>query len=154
MLTKKLLASLAGIAVISVAATAYAATASTTTPQAPAAAEMQAMPKIDMAAAVAAAQKAYPGEAFRAALRTYPGYGLVWDVCIEKKDGARVHALVNSETGDVTAADVKGIRGMQGGRGAGFYGYPCPMMQGAPCPNAGYGPGSRMHHGYGMHYGW
>ena len=67
--------------------------------------------KIGMDDALEAAKTKFPdAEALSATLRGTRGYGLVWDVCMEGKDGKAARVFVNPEDGTVLASNDIGIR--------------------------------------------
>lgn len=128
MLMKKMFVAVAVIAVFGAAASAYAAFDAKA---------------ISLDAAVAAAEKAYPGEALRSTLRASPN-GPVWEVCIEQQTGVRVHVLVDAQTGRIAAADARSAA-----PDAKASGYLCPY---AP-DGTSYGRGGH-HRGVGFHHRW
>ena len=131
-----------------------------------------------MTAALKAAQEKFPeASALSASLHGTRGYGLVWDVRMEAKDGSMVRVFVSPEDASVLASDNFGIRerapryerdpgydrgpgygpgyGPRGGRGMNP---DCPYYGEGP----GYGPGCgmgmnpdcpRMGEGRGYHHG-
>lgn len=131
---------------LTLATLSYAAT--DTASNAPAAVTQTAS-KIGMADALEAAKTKFPdAEALTATLRGTRGYGLVWDVCMEGKDGKAARVFVNPEDGTVLASNDIGIRnGTRFERGPG---YGPSMGMNPDCPRMGEGRG--YHHG-GWHHG-
>lgn len=131
---------------LTLATLSYAAT--DTASNAPAAVTQTAS-KIGMADALEAAKTKFPdAEALSATLRGTRGYGLVWDVCMEGKDGNSARVFVNPEDGTVLASNDIGIRnGTRFERGPG---YGPSMGMNPDCPRMGEGRG--YHHG-GWHHG-
>lgn len=131
---------------LTLATLSYAAT--DTASNAPAAVTQTAS-KIGMADALEAAKTKFPdAEALSATLRGTRGYGLVWDVCMEGKDGKAARVFVNPEDGTVLASNDIDIRnGTRFERGPG---YGPSMGMNPDCPRMGEGRG--YHHG-GWHHG-
>ena len=128
---------------LALATLSYAAT--DTAPKVPAAAT-QAASKIGMADALEAAKTKFPdAEALSATLRGTRGYGLVWDVHMEGKDGTTARVFVNPEDGTVLASNDNGIR-----RGAPRFERGPGMGMNPDCP---YYDEGRPHHRGGWHHG-
>lgn len=165
-MTKKLILSALAASALAFATLSYAAPG--TAPSEPASAT-QVAAKIDMTAALKAAQEKFPeASALSASLHGTRGYGLVWDVRMEAKDGSMVRVFVSPEDGSIVASDNFGIRerapryergpgygpgyGPRGGYGPG-YGPGCMGMN-PDCPY--YDEGRPRHHGgwwHGRHHG-
>lgn len=168
-MTKKLILSSIAASALALATLSYAAPGSAPREPAPA---TQVASKIDMAAALQAAQAKFPeASALSASLHGTRGYGLVWDVRMEAKDGSMVRVFVSPEDALVLASDNFGIRerapryergpgydrapgyapgyGPRGGYGPG-YGPGCGMGMNPDCPYYGEG---RPHHRGGWHHG-
>ena len=140
-MTKKLILSALAASALAFATLSYAAPG--TAPSEPASAT-QVAAKIDMTAALKAAQEKFPeASALSASLHGTRGYGLVWDVRMEAKDGSMVRVFVSSEDGSIVASDNFGIRerAPRYERGPGYDRGP------------GYGPGYGPRGGYGPGYG-
>lgn len=134
-MTKKLILSALAASALAFATLSYAAPG--TAPSEPASAT-QVASKIDMAAALQAAQAKFPeASALSASLHGTRGYGLVWDVRMEAKDGSMVRVFVSPEDASVLASDNFGIRER------------APRYERGP----GYGPGYGPRGGYGPGYG-
>lgn len=168
-MTKKLILSSIAASALALATLSYAAPGSAPKEPAPA---TQVASKIDMAAALQAAQAKFPeASALSASLHGTRGYGLVWDVRMEAKDGSVVRVFVSPEDASVLASDNFGIRerapryergpgydrapgyapgyGPRGGYGPG-YGPGSGMGMNPDCPYYGEG---RPHHRGGWHHG-
>lgn len=134
-MTKKLILSALAASALAFATLSYAAPG--TAPSEPASAT-QVAAKIDMTAALQAAQEKFPeASALSASLHGTRGYGLVWDVRMEAKDGSMVRVFVSPEDGSIVASDNFGIRER------------APRYERGP----GYGPGYGPRGGYGPGYG-
>lgn len=134
-MTKKLILSALAASALAFATLSYAAPG--TAPSEPASAT-QVAAKIDMTAALKAAQAKFPeASALSASLHGTRGYGLVWDVRMEAKDGSMVRVFVSPEDGSIVASDNFGIRER------------APRYERGP----GYGPGYGPRGGYGPGYG-
>lgn len=134
-MTKKLILSALAASALAFATLSYAAPG--TAPSEPASAT-QVAAKIDMTAALKAAQEKFPeASALSASLHGTRGYGLVWDVRMEAKDGSMVRVFVSPEDGSIVASDNFGIRER------------APRYERDP----GYGPGYGPRGGYGPGYG-
>lgn len=134
-MTKKLILSALAASALAFATLSYAAPG--TAPSEPASAT-QVAAKIDMTAALKAAQEKFPeASALSASLHGTRGYGLVWDVRMEAKDGSMVRVFVSPEDASVLASDNFGIRER------------APRYERGP----GYGPGYGPRGGYGPGYG-
>ncbi len=134
-MTKKLILSALAASALTFATLSYAAPG--TAPSEPASAT-QVASKIDMAAALQAAQAKFPeASALSASLHGTRGYGLVWDVRMEAKDGSMVRVFVSPEDASVLASDNFGIRER------------APRYE----RGSGYGPGYGPRGGYGPGYG-
>mgnify|MGYP000064375932 FL=1 len=134
-MTKKLILSALAASALAFATLSYAAPG--TAPSEPASAT-QVAAKIDMTAALKAAQEKFPeASALSASLHGTRGYGLVWDVRMEAKDGSMVRVFVSPEDGSIVASDNFGIRER------------APRYERGP----GYGPGYGPRGGYGPGYG-
>lgn len=152
-MTKKLILSSIAASALALATLSYAAPGSAPKEPAPA---TQVASKIDMAAALQAAQAKFPeASALSASLHGTRGYGLVWDVRMEAKDGSMVRVFVSPEDASVLASDNFGIRerapryerGPGYDRGPGYgpgYGPGCMGMN-PDCPY--YDEGRPRHHG-------
>lgn len=156
-MTKKLILSALAASALAFATLSYAAPG--TAPSEPASAT-QVAAKIDMTAALKAAQEKFPeASALSASLHGTRGYGLVWDVRMEAKDGSMVRVFVSPEDGSIVASDNFGIRerAPRYERGAGYergpgYGYGPRGGRGMnpDCPYYGEGPGYGPGCGMGM----
>ena len=141
-MTKKLILSALAASALAFATLSYAAPG--TAPSEPASAT-QVAAKIDMTAALKAAQEKFPeASALSASLHGTRGYGLVWDVRMEAKDGSMVRVFVSPEDGSIVASDNFGIRerAPRYERGPG-------MGMNPDCPYYGEG---RPHHRGGWHH--
>lgn len=141
-MTKKLILSALAASALAFATLSYAAPG--TAPSEPASAT-QVAAKIDMTAALKAAQEKFPeASALSASLHGTRGYGLVWDVRMEGKDGSVARVFVSPEDGSVLASDHFGIR-----EGAPRYERGPGMGMNPDCPYYGEG---RPHHRGGWHH--
>ena len=141
-MTKKLILSALAASALAFATLSYAAPG--TAPSEPASAT-QVAAKIDMTAALQAAQEKFPeASALSASLHGTRGYGLVWDVRMEGKDGSVARVFVSPEDGSVLASDHFGIR-----EGAPRYERAPGMGMNPDCPYYGEG---RPHHRGGWHH--
>lgn len=141
-MTKKLILSALAASALAFATLSYAAPS--TAPSEPASAT-QVAAKIDMTAALKAAQEKFPeASALSASLHGTRGYGLVWDVRMEGKDGSVARVFVSPEDGSVLASDHFGIR-----EGAPRYERGPGMGMNPDCPYYGEG---RPHHRGGWHH--
>lgn len=134
-MTKKLILSALAASALAFATLSYAAPGTALSEPASA---TQVAAKIDMTAALKAAQEKFPeASALSASLHGTRGYGLVWDVRMEAKDGSMVRVFVSPEDASVLASDNFGIRER------------APRYERGP----GYGPGYGPRGGYGPGYG-
>lgn len=144
---KTLILSSIAASALALATLSYAATGTAPADPAPAdpAPAVQAASKINMAAALDAAKAKFPdANALSASLHGTRGYGLVWDVRMEGKDGSVARVFVSPEDGSVLASDHFGIR-----EGAPRYERGPGMGMNPDCPYYGEG---RPHHRGGWHH--
>ncbi len=102
---KSVFAALLVTCTLGAAGLSYAATNA-----APAPVAAPAAPAVSMSAAVAEAEKAYNAKSIRSTLRTSNEYGLVWDVRMQRDDGAYVRAFVDANSGKTVAFEESTIR--------------------------------------------
>lgn len=157
---KSVVAALLTACTLGAAGLSYAAT--NAAPAAPAPVAAPAAPAVSMTAAVAAAEKTYNAKSFRSSLRTTNEYGLVWEVRMQRDDGAYVRAFVDANSGKTVAFEESTIRNggfghhmgegrmhRSGHRGHGGMG----MMSGCPMMGSGnHGSGMNMGMGAGSHH--
>ena len=99
---KTLILSSIAASALALATLSYAATGTAPADPSPA---VQAASKINMAAALDAAKAKFPdANALSASLHGTRGYGLVWDVRMEGKDGSVARVFVSPEDGSVLAS--------------------------------------------------